>query len=114
MYTVFQTNTLLIECSLQIPSGCVEEDKESIIEKLKEGAVKEACCGQTAVVERKAVLVPKSEAIVHAIVTNIIEYGVSLGEYEVPSLKRRNEGLLDSGMSWKRTKARKRSSRHRR
>lgn len=111
---MFQTNTLLIEFSLQTPSGCLEEDKESIIQKLKERAVKEACCGQTAVVERKAALVPKSEAIVHAIVTNIIEYGVSLGEYEASPLKRRNEGLLDSGMSWKRTKARKRSSRHRR
>lgn len=96
----------------QVPIDCLKEDKDSIIENLKQLAVREEPhCGQTAVVERRAILVPKSEVIVYAIVTNIIEYVASFEAND--SLKRRNEGLLDSGISWKRTKARKRTSRSR-
>ncbi|KAL2245220.1 UNVERIFIED_CONTAM: NAD-dependent protein deacetylase SRT1 [Sesamum indicum] len=90
----------------------VKEERDSIIQKLKDRAIKDPCCGQTAVVERRAILVPKSEVIVHAIVTNIIEYGSSSGDSEASSLgnvslKRKHEVKLDSGISWKRTKARK-------
>ncbi|KAH6778612.1 sirtuin 1 [Perilla frutescens var. frutescens] len=110
---------LKIPVDFEIPTDCPEEDKDSITQKLKDRAVKEPCCGQTAVVERRAILVPKSEVVVYAIVTNIVEYGGSSGSSEVSSLsdgslKRRNECLLDCGMSWKQTKARKRTSRHRR
>lgn len=106
----------LIARYLQIPTDCLKEEKDSIIEKLKERAVREPCCGQTAVVERRGVLVPKSEVIVHAIITNIIEYGGSLEASSLSNglLKRRNEGLIDGGICWKRTKGRKRTSRHRR
>ncbi|GFP99893.1 NAD-dependent protein deacetylase srt1 [Phtheirospermum japonicum] len=105
----------------EISADCLKEDKDSVIQDLKERAMKEPCYGQTAVVERRAILVPKSEVIVHAIVTNVIEYDGSSSEckaYSPPSnigaVKRRNEGLLDVGISWMRTKARKRNFRHRR
>ncbi|KAL1534101.1 ditrans,polycis-polyprenyl diphosphate synthase [Salvia divinorum] len=107
---------LKIPVDFEISTDCLKEDKDSIIEKLKERAVRESCCGQTVVVERRGTLVPKSEVTVHAIITNIIEYGGSLGASSLSNglLKRRNEGLIDSGICWKRTKARKRTSRHKR
>ncbi|KAG6414373.1 hypothetical protein SASPL_127095 [Salvia splendens] len=107
---------LKIPVDFEIPTDSLKEEKDSIIEKLKERAVREACCGQTAVVERRGILVPKSEVIVHAIITNIILYGDSLEASSLSNglLKRRNEGLMDSGICWKRTKGRKRTSRHRR
>lgn len=102
---------------MQISTDTFEEDnKDSIIQNLKDQAMNEPCCGQTAMVDRKAILVPKSEQIAYALVTNVIEYQSSS---EAPSLsndslKRLNEGMLESGMSWKRTKARRHNSRRRR
>ncbi|XP_011095543.1 NAD-dependent protein deacetylase SRT1 isoform X1 [Sesamum indicum] len=110
---------LKIPVDFEVSTDVVKEERDSIIQKLKDRAIKDPCCGQTAVVERRAILVPKSEVIVHAIVTNIIEYGSSSGDSEASSLgnvslKRKHEVKLDSGISWKRTKARKQNSRHRR
>ncbi|KAK6149414.1 hypothetical protein DH2020_016939 [Rehmannia glutinosa] len=110
---------LKIPVDFEVSTDCLKEDKDSIIQDLKDRAIKEPCCRQTAVVERRAILVPKGEVIVHAIVTNIIEYGSSSLESKASSpsngsVKRRNEGLLDAGISWKRRKARKHNSRHRR
>ncbi|XP_051126070.1 NAD-dependent protein deacetylase SRT1 [Andrographis paniculata] len=114
------STNLKIPVDFEIPTDCSKEDKNSIISRLKDQAIHDASCGQTAVVERLSLLVPKSEISVHAIVTNIIEYSILPGEQEVSSLtntsthKRRNESPFDSGISWKRTKARKPRSRHKR
>ncbi|KAL7088095.1 hypothetical protein ACP275_13G108200 [Erythranthe tilingii] len=112
---------LKIPVDFDISTESSKEEKDSIIQNLKDRAMKDPCCGQTALVERRAVLVPKSETIAYAIVTNIIEYESSSFELEASSppsntgsFKRRNEGMLDSGVSWKRTKARKHNSRRRR
>ncbi|KAL8462236.1 hypothetical protein ACS0TY_033330 [Phlomoides rotata] len=109
---------LKIPVDFEIATDYLKEDKDSIIQKLKDRAIKEPSCGQTEVVERKAILVPKSEVIVYAIVTNIIEYENSVVPFEASSLsscslKRRNESLLGGGMSWKRTKVRNHITRHR-
>ncbi|KAG8365155.1 hypothetical protein BUALT_Bualt18G0074900 [Buddleja alternifolia] len=108
-----------IPVDFEIPTESLKEDKDSIIQNLKDRVIKDPSCGQTAIVERRAVLVPKSDIIVHAIATNITEYGSSSGAFEASSLsngtlKRRNESSFDSGISWTRTKARKKNSRHRR
>ncbi|CAA0832467.1 NAD-dependent protein deacetylase SRT1 [Striga hermonthica] len=107
-----------IPVDFEISTDCLIEDKDSIIQDLKERAMKEPYYGRTAVVEKWAVLVPKSEVSVHAIVTNVIEYETP-SEFKAPPpsngpLKRQHEGLLDAGISWMRTKARKRVTRHRR
>lgn len=109
---------LKIPVDFEIPTERLNEDMDSIIHNLKRKAIEDQCCGQTTVVERQVVLVPKSNIIVHAIVTNITGYGSSSEATEASSitdglLKRRDEFKFDCGISWKRTKARKHHHRHR-
>ncbi|KAL6570860.1 ditrans,polycis-polyprenyl diphosphate synthase [Orobanche gracilis] len=105
---------LKIPDDFEISTDRLKDDKDSIIQELKDRAIKETCYGQTAAVEKRTILVPKSEVIVQAVVTNVIQYGSSRASPTSNSslIKRQNEGLLDAGISWKRTKARKHNSRH--
>lgn len=45
-----------------------------IFDKLREEAIADPSCGQTALIERETIMVPKSEVLVHAIVTNIVKF----------------------------------------
>lgn len=110
---------LKIPVNFEIPIKFLLDEKDSIIQTLKNQAMNDpSSCGQTAVVERMSMLVPKSDATVHAIVTNVIQYSSSSsGEEEALNngvLKRRSECAFDSGITWKRTKARNHRSRPKR
>ncbi|TYI56434.1 hypothetical protein E1A91_D11G210000v1 [Gossypium mustelinum] len=50
-------------------------------------------CGQNAVVERKTVLVPKSETIVHAIVRNVKTFDYQLSNGDMKPIKKGLNGL---------------------
>ncbi|PPD91760.1 hypothetical protein GOBAR_DD11299 [Gossypium barbadense] len=50
-------------------------------------------CGQNAVVERKIVLVPKSETIVHAIITNVKTFDYQLSNGDMKPIKEGLNGL---------------------
>ncbi|MFQ6650900.1 hypothetical protein Gotur_022108 [Gossypium turneri] len=50
-------------------------------------------CGQNAVVERKSVLVPKSETIVHVIVTNVKTFDYQLSNSDMKPIKEGLNGL---------------------
>ncbi|XP_019196857.1 PREDICTED: NAD-dependent protein deacetylase SRT1 [Ipomoea nil] len=52
----------------------IKEDNNVIFDKLREEAIADPSCGQTALIEREAIMVPKTEVLVHAIVTNIVKF----------------------------------------
>ncbi|XP_031118763.1 NAD-dependent protein deacetylase SRT1 isoform X2 [Ipomoea triloba] len=51
-----------------------KEDNNVIFDKLREEAIADPSCGQTALIERETIMVPKTEVLVHAIVTNIVKF----------------------------------------
>ncbi|KAL2483695.1 NAD-dependent protein deacetylase SRT1 [Forsythia ovata] len=109
---------LKIPVDFGVSTECFKEDKVTVFQKLRDKAIEDPRCGQTAVVERKAVLVPKSNVVVHAIVTNIVEFEKSLGAFEVTSrsngsLKRQNEGNSGKRTSGKQSKVQKHDKTHR-
>ncbi|BBN67377.1 sirtuin 1 [Prunus dulcis] len=83
--------------------------------KLRHTAIQESCCGQNAVVERNAMLTPKTEVIVYAIVTNVIRYKKTTEALEADSLgngvKRRRESANGTETSRKRSKVHRRKPR---
>ncbi|KAK9268720.1 hypothetical protein L1049_000481 [Liquidambar formosana] len=107
-----------IPVDFKVSTNNFNRDEDAIIRRLKDEAVRDACCGQNAIVERKTVLAPKSEVTVYAIVTNIVRYHKTSKAFEATSVcngdavKRRNEGVNGiEVLSWKRLKGRKRKSR---
>lgn len=110
---------LKIPVDFGVSKECFKDDKDTVFQKLREKAIEDPRCGQTAIIERKAVLVPKSDIMVHAVVTNIVEFESSSGPFEVSSrsngsLKRSNEGKYDKRTSSKRSKVQKHDNSHRR
>lgn len=89
-------------------------DKDSIFQKLIDEATRDPCCGQNEVIERKATIVPQSEVMVHAMVTNILVYGKSYKASEeaaplsIGALKWINGAAQWNETSRKRSKGRKR------
>lgn len=85
------------------------------MQKLRHTAIQESCCGQNAVVERNAMLTPKTEVIVYAIVTNVIRYKKTTEALEADSLgngvKRRRESANGTETSRKRSKVHRRKPR---
>ncbi|KAK4278292.1 hypothetical protein QN277_016157 [Acacia crassicarpa] len=63
-----------VPVDFQASTDCFNFNKDVVLQKLRDKAIGESKCGQTAVVERKTILTPKSDITVHAIVTNVIEY----------------------------------------
>uniref|UniRef100_A0A5B7A865 NAD-dependent protein deacetylase SRT1 n=2 Tax=Davidia involucrata TaxID=16924 RepID=A0A5B7A865_DAVIN len=87
-----------IPIDFMVSTDCIKHDKDAIIQKLRDRAIQDPCCGQNAVIERKATVSPKSEVTVYAIVTTIVGYGKTSKAFEVAplsngTLKRRNEGI---------------------
>lgn len=80
------------------------------MQELRETAIQESCCGQNAVVERRAILTPKSEETVYAIVTNIVRHSKTSETDSLSngSVKRRLEN--GSQTMKKRSKGHKRKS----
>ncbi|XWS09660.1 hypothetical protein CRYUN_Cryun39dG0008400 [Craigia yunnanensis] len=83
-------------------------DKNATFEKMRDAAIQDSSCGQNAVVERRTVLVPKSEITVNAIVTNVKAFDCHLSNGYV---KPRKEGMKGSEITRKRSKGRKRKMR---
>ncbi|XP_062078869.1 NAD-dependent protein deacetylase SRT1 [Humulus lupulus] len=101
-----------IPIDFTVPTDCFNLDKDAILQELRETAVQESCCGQTAVIERKEILTPKSEETIYAVVTNIVrhnkttkasEAGDSLSNGE--SMKRRLENGSTGTLKKKRSKS---------
>lgn len=98
---------------MQVPTDCFDLEKESTFQKLRETAIKESCCGQNAVIERKDILSPASEVTIYATVTNIVRYDKATKPSEPDALsngsvKRRTEKGIET--SRKRPKGHKRKS----
>ncbi|CAL5342276.1 unnamed protein product [Camellia sinensis] len=62
----------------------LNHDKNVVIQKLRDAAIQDQCCGQVSVVERKICSYPKKETTVYAIATNLIGYGGSLPSSQLP------------------------------
>lgn len=102
--------------SLQAATDSFEGDKHSIFRKLRDGATKDPSCGQTALIEKKAILVPKSEIMIHSIVTDIVEFKQAVKDCPRPSrwlLDGQNGDANEIKITRKRSRSRKRSSSHR-
>lgn len=99
---------------MQLSTDCFEGDKNSIFQRLIDRAVKDPSCGQTALIEKKAILVPEGEIMVHSIVTNIVEFGRSSQRLkkECPlTIEMENGNADEKKISRKRSRSRKRSHR---
>lgn len=100
--------------TLQVSTDCSNPEKDVILQKLRDTAMQDLCCGLNAVVERKASLTPKSEATVYAIVTNIFQHNKiskALADSLCNGDVKRQKGVNGTGTSGKRSKGRKRKSR---
>lgn len=96
---------------VQVSTDIFNYDKDSIIQKLRDIATRDTCCGQHEVTEKKVILNPKSEATVYAIVTNVIHYNRSGAESNGGGTKNRSGCLNGIGTSWKRSRSGKRKPR---
>lgn len=52
----------------------ISHDKDTIVQKLRNAAIQNQCCGQVSLVERKIRLTPRTDIFVGAIATNIVWY----------------------------------------
>ncbi|CAM8888413.1 unnamed protein product [Rhodiola kirilowii] len=86
-------------------------DKDVNIENLKDSAIQEATCGQSAVIGTK-ILTPKTEVTTHAIVTNVVRYSTSSPVANSASnedlLQKIKLGIWGNHLCWKRKSSRKR------
>ncbi|XP_059661261.1 NAD-dependent protein deacetylase SRT1-like isoform X1 [Cornus florida] len=77
------------------------QDKDDVIQKLRDTAVRDQCCGQFSVVERKIIPSTRKEISVYAIATNIVGYsgffaGSKLSEADLESKREIKEVNLES------------------
>lgn len=96
---------------VQVLPDCINYDKDAILQKLRDTATGDPCCGQHEVIEKKPISNPKSEATVYAIVTNIVQYNKTAPESNGTAMKIRNGGLNGIETSWKRSRSGKRKPR---
>nr|XP_016448829.1 PREDICTED: NAD-dependent protein deacetylase SRT1-like [Nicotiana tabacum] len=96
-----------IPVDFKISSHVFKDDKDSILQNLRESAIVDPHCGQAAVIEKKVIMVPKSEIMVHAIVTNIVKFDRNCGDLSNGSLKRKCVGFNGIIPSRKRSNGRK-------
>lgn len=91
---------ITIPVDFQVSRDGFKRDKEYVFQKLKDKAIQDSSCGQSARIERKIGVAPESEVIVRAIVTNILWYDKIYKSSGVApssngSLKRGNGGFND-------------------
>ncbi|XP_057485294.1 NAD-dependent protein deacetylase SRT1-like [Actinidia eriantha] len=101
-----------IPVDFQVSVKCREYDNDAIFQKLRDKAMKKLRCGKNAVIERKGTEIPRSEATVYAVVTNIVVYDKTpkvFGNASVSNSgpKRRSEGVHGVETSRKRRTQRK-------
>ena len=101
-------NTIPENLSLQVSTDCFDFDKDYIFQKLRDKAVLESRCGQNAVIERKAILRPRSDVTTYAIVTNVVQYSktckAALDSLSNGDFKKRKASVTGTGSSRKRSK----------
>ncbi|XP_050220215.1 NAD-dependent protein deacetylase SRT1 [Mercurialis annua] len=100
-----------IPFSFEVLNGCIDLEKDTVMQNLREQAIQDFSCGQNAVIERKTSAAPKSEVTVHAIVTNIKAYepdGLSNGD--IKTLMGNSNGV-ETSRKRSRSNSRKRKSR---
>ncbi|XP_024160627.1 NAD-dependent protein deacetylase SRT1 isoform X2 [Rosa chinensis] len=88
-------------------------DKDAILQKLRDTATDESCCGKNAVVERNFIPSPKTEVLTYAIVTNVVTYKTTAEAVQADTLsngvkRRKSDGPATSK---KRSKVQRRKSR---
>lgn len=61
----------------QATTDCIiQDDKNVVIQNLRDTAIEGGCCGQLSIVERKILSAPKKESTTYAIATNIVGYNL--------------------------------------
>ncbi|KAE8125374.1 hypothetical protein FH972_020190 [Carpinus fangiana] len=104
-----QSVEINIPIDFKVSTDCFNLEEEAELQKLRDTAIQDLCCGQSAVIERKAILTPKSEVTIYAIVTNIVQHGKTskalADSLSNGNVKRRRESLNGTGTSRKRSKA---------
>ncbi|KAB1215098.1 NAD-dependent protein deacetylase SRT1 [Morella rubra] len=108
-----QSAEINIPVDFKVSTDCFNLEKDAMLQKLRDMAIRDLCCGLSAVTERNTTLTPKSEVTVYAIVTNLVQHAKtakaladSLSNGDV---KRRS--VNGTGTSRKRSKGHKRKSR---
>lgn len=100
---------IIIPVNFNVSVDNFKHDKEAVIQELIDASVQDACSGQNAIVERKAILDPKGEVTVHAILTNIVTYSSKTSE-STPvcngDMERQNESVNGVKTSWRKRKDR--------
>lgn len=99
---------------MQVSADHFKLDKDAILQKLRDTATDESCCGQNAVVERNFITSPKTDVTVYAIVTNVVTYKkireAVLADSLSNGIKRRKDAN-GPATSKKRSKVQRRKSR---
>lgn len=90
-------------------SADLDINKDAALNKLREKAAEDLCCGRNAVVEREGILSPKTEVTTHAIVTNIKAFELDYSSNG--DVKRLRGSLNGSRTCRKRSNGRKRKTR---
>ncbi|KAM7503783.1 hypothetical protein LguiB_002687 [Lonicera macranthoides] len=67
-----QFTRIEVPIDFQVPTDNINQDKNVVIENLRDTAIQEKCCGQFSLVERKFISDPKKEIAVYAVATNIV------------------------------------------
>lgn len=100
---------------MQVSADHLKLDKDAILQKLRDTATDESCCGQNAVVERNFITSPKTNVTVYAIVTNVVTYKkiseAVLADSLSNGVKRRKDDANGPATSKKRSKVQRRKSR---
>ncbi|KAI8009076.1 NAD-dependent protein deacetylase SRT1 [Camellia lanceoleosa] len=96
--------------SVEAQLDSLNHDKNVVIQKLRDVAIQDQCCGQVSVVERKICSYPKKETTVYAIATNLIGYGGSLPSSQLPleskyNLAKRHQDMNATEVPMKKLKA---------
>lgn len=105
-YTAAFLSVELMGFECQVSVNNFKEDNNSIFDKLREETIANPSCGQTALIEREVIMVPKTEVLVHAIVTNIVKFDTAQGSSN--GLKRKHGCSINGNIpSRKRSKGRK-------
>ncbi|KAL3510070.1 hypothetical protein ACH5RR_029471 [Cinchona calisaya] len=74
--------------NFQVSTESVSQEKSVVIQKLKDVAVQDQCCGQFSVISRKILSSQKKEISTYAIVTNIVRYNGLAPTTEFPVVNR--------------------------
>ncbi|RVW50185.1 NAD-dependent protein deacetylase SRT1 [Vitis vinifera] len=105
------SSQIKVPIDFKVSTDCFNYDKDAILQKLRDTATGDPCCGRHEVIEKKPIPDPRSEATVYAIVTNVLQYNKTAPESNGSVMKGRLGGLNGIETSWKRSRSGKRKPR---